>query len=238
MKPFTLLLIVIAIIWLTMNYIPVEDFTDLNFIEFTRLDGSLIKRVKVGSSYGLYGAEVLYLFRQDQTIRINIPVNFSVNLIYKFTNSAKGFAKTVYLEAGSYDIQKSYSDIIIDQIEMKQVYGFNDNEYYVKNIYGNIIYRAPIYIPIDWDDIYYNYGYNDYIVYYPRKRPILNNYPRYYYNTYHNNIFRRGYTAESNYMPSYRPNPKQVVNSHQNPRPPVNQDTTVYKGGFSYAKRR
>ena len=54
-----------------------------NMIEFTRLDGSLIKKIKIGSSYSLYDYEIINFFKQDDIIRINIPISYYVKIIYQ-----------------------------------------------------------------------------------------------------------------------------------------------------------
>ena len=184
-----LLLLIGIIVLVVFNYPYIENFFDLgsNMIEFTRLDGSLIKKIKVGSSTSLYDQEVLNLFRVDQVIRINIPENYSVRIIYKFRNELKGFGKTVELQSGSYDISKQDENKQIFQIDVSQDYGLVNNsrgvDLYIKDIDGNIIYSGPEMIPIDWDLVYTNFGYDDYYIYYPSTNMLRTyyyyNYPRY-----------------------------------------------------------
>ncbi len=182
------LLLVIVIIGV-FSYSSIEHFFDLgsNMIEFTRLDGSLIKKIKVGSSTSLYDQEVLNLFRLDQVIQIVIPENYSVKIIYKFRNEAKGFGKTIYLDAGSHDISKIIGNKQIFQIDVSYDYGvsngFGLSDLVIRNIDGHIIYTGPQAIPIDWDLIYTNFGYDDYYIYYPSSKTVKSyyyyNYPRY-----------------------------------------------------------
>jgi len=182
-----LLLVLIIIIIGVFSYQSIENFFDLgsNMIEFTRLDDSLIKKVKVGSSTSLYEQEVINLFRQDDVIQIIIPENYSVRIIYKFKNEAKGFGKTINLYAGSHDISKYIGNKQIYQIDARNEYGLSNNfsDLFVRNIDGHIIYTGPQFVPIDWDLIYSNFGYDDYFIYYPSTNMVKTyyyyNYPRY-----------------------------------------------------------
>lgn len=165
---FVTVLILIITIFILSNNI-VEGFYDFNdMVEFTKLDDSLIRRYKIGSSYNLYDSDVLNLFRNDQVIRIKIPINYIAKIIYKYNDSNKGFAKTIELIEGNYDIKKSIGDKTIDQI-------------IIKNINNNLIYSDPYSI--------YNYPYPRYNYYYPRYnypayRPFYNPYPRHQYKHY------------------------------------------------------
>ena len=80
----------IVAIWFIVYYLPIEQFVDIfntSMIEFTRLDGSIIKKVKVGSSSSLYDQEVLNLFRQDDVIKVTVPSGYKIKIIYKFKKS-------------------------------------------------------------------------------------------------------------------------------------------------------
>ena len=152
----TVLILIITISVLSNNI--VEGFYDFNdMIEFTKLDDSLIRRYKIGSSYNLYDSDVINLFRNDQVIRIKIPINYIAKIIYKYNDSNKGFAKTIELIEGNYDIKKSIGDKTIDQIIIKNI---NNN---------NSIYNYPRY---------------NYYGYYPVYRPFYNPYPRHQYKHY------------------------------------------------------
>ena len=188
MKTKILLFIVICIIWFVIKYLPIEQFMNIyneNMIEFTRLDDSLIKKFKIGSSNSFYDQEVLNLFRQDEVIRINIPENYTVKIIYKFKNASKGFAKTIELPSGSYDISKTINNKIIYQIDVRNSFGLNvkTSNLIIRDPDGEIIYSGPEYIDIDWDTIYTDYGYDDYYIYYPSTNKVNTyyyyNYPRY-----------------------------------------------------------
>ena len=182
-KRTILMALVLIVIIIIFNYSHIENFFDLdsNMIEFTRLDGSLIKKIKVGSSTSMYDQEVLNLFRQDQVIRINIPDNYTVRIIYKFRNESKGFGKTVDLPSGSFDISKLEENKQIFQIDISHDYGLVNNftDLLVRDIDGNIIYSGPEIVPIDWDLVYTNFGYDDYYIYYPSTNILKTNY---YYN--------------------------------------------------------
>jgi len=186
MKTKILLFVLIIIILFVVNYSPIEQFINTynsNMLEFTRLDNSLIKKIKIGSSSSLYDQEVLNLFKNDDVIRINIPDNYTVRIIYKFKNESKGFGKTINLNTGSYDISKTIGNKIIYQIDISNIQGLNENinlnEIFIKDTNGEIIYSGPDYVPINWDLIYANYGYDNYYIYYPSSNVIKTNY---YYN--------------------------------------------------------
>jgi hypothetical protein len=179
-----LLLLLVIIVLVIFNYPHIENFFDLgsNMIEFTRLDGSLIKKVKVGSGTSLYDQEVINLFRKDQVIRINIPDNYNVRIIYKFRNESKGFGKTVDLLSGSWDISKLEDNKQIFQIDISYDYRLanpRDADLLIRDVDGNIIYSGSEIIPIDWDLVYTNFGYDDYYIYYPSSNLLKTNY---YYN--------------------------------------------------------
>jgi len=186
-----LLLLIGIIILMIFNYPHIENFFDLgsNIVEFTRLDGSLIKKVKVGSSTSLYDQEVINLFRNNQVIRINIPDNYVVKIIYKFRNESKGFGKTVDLSSGSYDISKLEENKQIFQIDIFNDYGLaypRDVDLLIRDVDGNIIYTSPEIVPIDWDLVYTNFGYDDYYIYYPSSNLFKTNY---YYNFPRYNLY-------------------------------------------------
>ena len=213
-----ILLFIIIIVGIFLIFSSTENFMDLNsnMIEFTKLDGSLIKKIKLGSSNSLYDNDVLDLFKQDEVIRVHIPNNYSVSTIYKFKNT-NNFAKTVELADGFYDIQKSFDDKIISQIDIRNNLGLNQNiisdtdmQYVmVRNYYGDILYRNNVNYPIDWDQIYSQYGYDNYYVNYPTgiiSPYYYYNHPRYklynpsnYYNhyNYYNNYGRRNYRGRN-----------------------------------------
>jgi hypothetical protein len=147
---------VIITFFLLSNFIT-ESFDGLSdMLEFTKLDDSLIRRYKVNSGYNLYDTDINNLFRNDDVIRMKIPMNYGVKVIYKFKDSSKknGFAKTLEFPEGSYDIKKTIGDKIIDQIIIKNLYGLNNNylvDYPVYRPYYNQPYRP-----------YYNHFYRPY----------------------------------------------------------------------------
>lgn len=182
-----LFFLIIIIFLIIFNYPYIDNFFNLdsNSIEFTRLDGSLIKKVKVELSISLYDQEVLNLFTKNNVIKINIPDNYMVQIIYKLKNESKSFGKTVNLLSGIYEISKL--------IENKQIFQINiinnneiindPNDLLIRDNDGNIIYSSPEIIPIDWDIIYTNFGYDDYYIFYPStnilKTDYYLNHPRY-----------------------------------------------------------
>ncbi len=199
MKLQILLFLLIVICLLVFTYSSIETFlnTWTSMIEFARLDGSLIKKIKIGSSTSLYDSEVINLFRQDEVIRINIPENYTVRIIYKFKNESKGFGKTINLNSGSYDITKTDGNKQIYQIDVSQNFGLSTNysdylnypnyldynSLIIRDFDGNVLYTGSRLVPIDWDLIYTTFGYDDYYVYYPSSNFVrtyyYSNYPRY-----------------------------------------------------------
>jgi hypothetical protein len=167
-------------------------------IEFTRLDGSLIKKIKIGSSYSLYDYEIINLFKQDDIIRINIPISYYVKIIYKFKNVSKGFGQTIELNEGSYDINKYINDKIIYQIDIQQVFQPNFKDLIITDNVGGNIYTNPYffrtgpqYIPINryiynsYYPITPYYNYPRYNLYPPSKR-LLHAYSNYNTTKFHN----------------------------------------------------
>lgn len=188
MKTTILLFIVICIIWFVINYLPIEQFMNIhneNILEFTRLDDSIIKKVKIGSSNSFYDQEVLNLFRQDDIIKINIPKNYTVKIIYKLKNESKEFAQIIRLSSGSYNIPKTINSKVIYQIDIHNLFGLNvkPSELSITDPDGDLIYSGPENIDINWNTIYTDFGYDDYNIYYPSANKVktyyYNNYPRY-----------------------------------------------------------
>lgn len=185
-----LFLIILGIVFL-FTIIPIEFFDglDTDMLEFRRLDGSLIRKLKIGSSYDLWDSEVLNLFKQDQVIRVIVPLNYELTLVYKYKDKSKGYGKTVILPAGSADIKKEMDDKIISQLSVKNIYGLNtNNTVVIRNPAGDILLRTGINDIINWDNIYTTYGYNDYYLYYPTG-PIRYHY--YHGPNYRNKYYRR-----------------------------------------------
>lgn len=152
----TVIILIMTIFFLSRNIL--EGFYDTDMLEFTRLDDSLIRRYKIGSSYNLYDSDVFNLFRNDDVIRIKIPFNYVAKIIYKYKDDNKGFAKTIELVEGNYDIKKTIGNKIIDQIIIKNLSSYNNyfSDYPVYRPYYNPYYRP-----------YYRHHYRPY-----------NNYPR------------------------------------------------------------
>lgn len=161
-----LLAIIIGFILLilTKNENENEHFIDIynNILLFTRLDDVLIKSYNVNSFINLYDNELMNLF-VDNIIRINIPLNYSVTLRYALINNLSIIGKITELQHGIYDIPKINGDKIINQIDIKNMIGYNND----------LLANSNVGIPMYWDtDLYNSY------------RPEYNNYQplREYYN--------------------------------------------------------
>ena len=174
---------------------------DQDMLGFYRLDDSLIKKIKIGSSYSLYDQEVVNLFKNDSVIRMVVPNGYVARIIYKEKGSDKGFSKTKNFDSGYHDIELETKHGVISQIEARQEINVisgnnmvlvNDNRLpfqpsgnvIVTDRYGNIIYSADSENLIDWSAIYDYNGLDNYIVNYPgfpMRRKIF----------YHKNYFGR-----------------------------------------------
>ena len=154
----TVIILIMTIFFLSRNIL--EGFYDTDMLEFTRLDDSLIRRYKIGSSYNLYDSDVFNLFRNDDVIRIKIPFNYVAKIIYKYKDDNKRFAKTIELVEGNYDIKKTIGNKIIDQIIIKNLSSYNNyfSDYPVYRPYYNPYYRP-----------YYRHHYRPYN-HYPRQQ--------------------------------------------------------------------
>lgn len=194
---FLLTIIILIALWY-MNLEMFSEFED-GIIKFTRLDGSLIRKIKIGSVYSLYDKDVMNLFKQDKVIRLYLPVGYTTRIIYKFKNE-NSFAETIDLEHGAHDIKMERGDNkIIDQIEAKSISGLNvalnpGQKIIVTNSDGDIIYSFNNEDQIDWNLIYTDYGLDNYYVVSPWGRRLF-----YYtdYPTYHHyrpsRYYRRKY---------------------------------------------
>ena len=162
-----LLLFLLFIVILINNSDNIENFIDFtDMVDFKRLDDSLIKKFRTNTTYNLYDTDINFLFKNDDVIRIAIPFNHHVKLIYKYkkNDDKQGFAKTIELVEGEHDIKKTYSrDKILDQI-------------IINNIGGRNIYYEPQLYPFMYPKRNYFYPYYSY-------RTI--NYPRYWGSTGH-----------------------------------------------------
>jgi hypothetical protein len=144
-----LLLFVLLVILLINHSNDIENFIDFtDMVEFKRLDDSLIKKFRTNTTYNLYDTDINFLFRNDDVIRVVIPFNHYVKLIYKYKedDDKKGFAKTIELVEGEHDIKKKYSkDKILDQIIINNIGG--RNIYYEPQLYPFMYPRRNYFYP-------------------------------------------------------------------------------------------
>jgi hypothetical protein len=131
-----LLAIIISIIMLILFYKNKEDFMDINknIVTFTRNDDVLIKSYNINSFYSVYGDELINLFNNDDKIKVNIPLNYSITLKYSFKNDSTIIGKVIELSQGTYNINKLTNDKIINQIDIKNIIGYNNNFLAISNI--------------------------------------------------------------------------------------------------------
>ena len=127
-----------------------ENFINIysNIITFITTNNFLIKSYRINTSYSLYGNELLELFTNNDIIRINIPLNYSVTIRYSLKNDASIISKIIELPYGIYDISKLTSDKIINQIDIKNMVGYNNN----------LLVTSNVNMPLYWDtDLYDSY---------------------------------------------------------------------------------
>ena len=121
-----------------------ENFIDINknIIKFTRIDGVLIKSYNIDSSfYSVYGDELNNIFNNYDIIKVNIPLNYSITLRYALRNDLTIIDKVIELPQGTYDIYKLTNDKIINQIDIKNMINYNNQQ----------LAKSNIGIPSYWD---------------------------------------------------------------------------------------
>ena len=184
-----------------------EDFIDIytNIITFRQLNGILIKSYKINSFYSLYDTEINKLFYTNDIISINIPLNYSVSIRYSFKNDSSIIAKIIELPYGTYNIYKSTNDKIINQIDIKNMNGYNNNiivtnnqsmpMYWDTDLYNS--YRPEYYYTARPEEYYYsntdNYNYNHY------NKDNYNHYNKDNYNHNRSNINNHNHSNIDNH---------------------------------------
>jgi len=113
-----------------------EQFIDINsrMIHFTTINDTIIKSYNIVSFYSVYGNELEKLFNDNEIIRVNIPLNYSITLRYSFNTDSTIIGKIIELSNGTYEIYKYTSDKIINQIDIKNMISYNNNLLAVTNI--------------------------------------------------------------------------------------------------------
>jgi hypothetical protein len=111
--------------------------------------------------------ELQKLFDISDKIKISIPINYT---LFIHNNN-----EVTELGQGVHIINK-------DDVTKIKIVKLRQQTYLIKDYLGNVITVIPDINLIDWDDIYINYGYDDYWIYYPNNiiRPYYYfNHPRY-----------------------------------------------------------
>ena len=135
-----LLAILIGLIILLLNNKPKtcdnEKFININnnIILFTSINDKIIKTYNIVSFYSVYGNELEEIFKDNEIIHVNIPLNYSITLRYVFNNDSSTFGKIIELSNGTYEIYKFTSDKIINQMDIKNMIGYNNNLLAITNI--------------------------------------------------------------------------------------------------------
>lgn len=143
MKIILLAIIIGIIILILSNNSCKEKFIDINknIITFTTIDNILINSYNLGFFYSLYGDELINLFNNNDKIKVNIPLNYSLTLSYSFKNDISIIGKILELPHGTYYIKKFTNDKIITQIDIKNMISYNNN----------LLTTSNIGIPYYWD---------------------------------------------------------------------------------------
>lgn len=173
-----IILLLIIIIVFRYNY---NLFISLDEqIIFTNTNNSFIKSINYNSYNILYEQELLSLFNNLDIIKIIIPKNYKIQIIYKNTNEIKEFGDVIILQTGTHYLYKYYNNKNIYQLEIYKTQTITSNDLIIKDINQNTLYIGSSNIPIDWNIIYNDYGYDDYYIYYP----ALNYTKKYYYDSH------------------------------------------------------
>jgi hypothetical protein len=132
----TIIIGIIFLIILNCSYKNNEQFIDINniMILFTTINDTIIKSYNIVSFYSIYGYELEKIFNDNEIIRVNVPLNYSLTLRYAFNNDLTTIGKIIELSNGKYEIYKFTSDKIINQIDIKNMIGYNNNLLAVTNV--------------------------------------------------------------------------------------------------------
>lgn len=177
------ILIILAILFYYC-YVSIEYFSEYGMIVFERLDGSLIKKFKIGETIGFDNMDIKNLFKNNTEIKIILPPDYSAEVIYKQKYSNRLESEIMIKSYGIISKQLD-NDWLIEQINIKYNNPQN-NKIIVINRQGYTLFTTDIDSNINWDDIYSNHGLDDYYIVYPEGRRTL-----YYYNnhpSYRNHI--------------------------------------------------
>jgi hypothetical protein len=132
----TIIIGIIFLIILNCSYKNNEQFIDINniMILFTTINDTIIKSYNIVSFYSIYGYELEKIFNDNEIIRVNVPLNYSLTLRYAFNNDLTTIGKIIELSNGKYEIYKFTNDKIINQIDIKNMIGYNNNLLAVTNV--------------------------------------------------------------------------------------------------------
>lgn len=213
-----LFLIILLVIGFVFN-MPVENFSfEDGMLVFTRLNGSLIKKFKINSNMNISSNDVQNLFSTDNTIRLWVPPNHTVNVIYKLKNG--GYSRTIEFPEGAHDLKNNFEgNEFIEHIESRSTYTVSPgtkssgNKILVVNREGETLLTSDIDSNINWDLIYTDYGLDDYYVVYPWGRRLYYYYNYPYYRNYRNYRKYRKYRKFPGYKrPSLHRKRRLIVN--------------------------
>ena len=171
------LIITIIFIGLLFYLFTIKTNENFQLVKITTPDNQLLKTIRMGQEINYEGDDLKKLFGTKDEIKFSIPVNYEL-YITKNDN-------IITYQNGLHTINKNG----VTKIKIIKVKQFT---YLIKDYIGNIVAVVPDINGIDWDDLYVNYGYDDYWIYYP------NNYirPYYYFNHPRYNPRRYPYTRK------------------------------------------
>lgn len=180
---YIFLIILLFIVIFTFNYTyDLFDNTN-NQILFSKLDNTIIASINYYTHNILHEQEILNIFNNFNIIKVTIPDNYKIKIIYKNINELKEFSNTLILQTGIHFLNKQNDNKNIYQIEIYKTQTDIQDDLIIKDIYQNTLFMGSQDVPVDWDLIYRKYGYDDYYIYYPTKKVtktyFYNNHPRY-----------------------------------------------------------
>lgn len=157
------LMLLTILIYIFIFYNKTESFSfEDGMLVIKNIDNKLIKKYKILTNLTIYEDELKHIFKNIRIARFYVPNNYY--LIAKYNK------KYVELPHGIHDIKYNEDGDIISQVEIK-IRSLNNNVYVIDRI-GNVIFRTNLSDRINWDYIYNDYGLNDYYVVYPWGRRL------------------------------------------------------------------
>ena len=171
MKRLCLMLLTVFIFIYVFLNITESFLFEEDMLVIKNLDNKLIKKYKIMSNLTIYEDEINKIFKNNKIARFYVPNNYYLTVKYN--------SKIILLQQGQHDLKYVDNDKTITQIEIR-TQNLNDN-IFVNDRVGNVIFRPNLFERINWDYIYDDFRLDNYYVVYPWGRRLYNynNYPNY-----------------------------------------------------------